>query len=59
MAVLLRIYAKCIAGQQDEAMRRISGATQAGQPDPGSDDGDQDDEPRREDGCQGDHESPE
>ena len=29
VAILLRIYAKCIAGQQDEAMRRISDATQA------------------------------
>lgn len=28
VAVLLRIYAKCIAGQQDEAMRRIFDATQ-------------------------------
>lgn len=28
VAVLLRIYAKCIAGQQDEAMRRIHDTTQ-------------------------------
>ena len=27
VAVLLRIYAKCISGQQDEAMRRIYDAT--------------------------------
>lgn len=27
VAVLLRVYAKCISGQQDEAMRRISDAT--------------------------------
>jgi hypothetical protein len=26
--VLLRVYAKCIAGQQDEAKRRILEATQ-------------------------------
>jgi hypothetical protein len=26
--VLLRVYAKCIAGQQDEAKRRIEEATQ-------------------------------
>jgi len=39
VAVLLRIYAKCIAGQQDEAMRRIFDATQD---DPGEPD-DQDD----------------
>jgi len=30
VAVLLRIYAKCIAGQQDEAMRRILDATRDG-----------------------------
>jgi hypothetical protein len=28
MDVLLRVYAKCISGQQDEAKRRIEQATQ-------------------------------
>jgi hypothetical protein len=28
--VLLRVYARCIAGQQDEAKRRILEATQPG-----------------------------
>jgi hypothetical protein len=27
--VLLRVYAKCISGQQDEAKRRIEKATQS------------------------------
>ena len=31
--VLLRVYAKCIAGQQDEAKRRILQATRLGAPD--------------------------
>src|SRR5215813_3815940 len=31
--VLLRVYAKCIAGQQDEAKRRILHATRLGEPD--------------------------
>lgn len=31
--VLLRVYAKCIAGQQDEAKRRILRATRLGEPD--------------------------
>lgn len=44
VAVLLRIYAKCIAGQQDEAMRRISDATQDDPPEPSGEEGDQDDE---------------
>jgi integrase len=42
VAILLRIYAKCISGQQDEAMRRIFDATQEEPPEPGEDD----DEPR-------------
>jgi hypothetical protein len=33
MDVLLRVYARCISGQQDEAMRRILEATR---PDDGS-----------------------
>jgi len=44
VAILLRIYAKCISGQQDEAMRRISDATQDGPPGPESEDGDQDED---------------
>jgi len=28
VAILLRIYAKCISGQQDEAKRRILAATE-------------------------------
>jgi hypothetical protein len=31
--VLLRVYAKCIHGQQDEAKRRILQATQHDEPD--------------------------
>ena len=52
VAILLRIYAKCIAGQQGEAMRRILDATQQDDPpepgseEPGSEDGDHDDEDR-------------
>ena len=43
VAVLLRIYAKCIAGQQDEAMRRISDTTQDDQPaEPGGESDNQD-----------------
>jgi hypothetical protein len=42
VAILLRIYTKCISGQQDEAMRRIFDATQEEPPEPGEDD----DEPR-------------
>lgn len=42
VAVLLRIYAKCIAGQQDEAMRRIADATQDDRAGPGSEDSSQD-----------------
>jgi site-specific recombinase XerD len=42
VAVLLRIYAKCIAGQQDEARRRIFDATQDDPPEPGGDDDSQD-----------------
>jgi hypothetical protein len=37
--VLLRVYAKCIAGQQDEAKRRILAATQPGQDETPSQDG--------------------
>jgi integrase len=33
VAVLLRVYAKCIAGRQNEAKRRILEATQPGDPD--------------------------
>ena len=44
VAILLRIYAKCIAGQQDEAMRRISDATQDGPPGPEREGGDQDED---------------
>lgn len=40
VAVLLRIYAKCIAGQQDEAMRRISDATQDDRREPDGQDDD-------------------
>jgi hypothetical protein len=32
--VLLRVYAKCISGQQDEAKRRILEATERTQPPP-------------------------
>jgi hypothetical protein len=39
VAVLLRIQAKCIAGQRDEAMRRILDATQADQFEGGDDGG--------------------
>jgi len=42
VAILLRIYAKCISGQQDEAMRRIFDATQNERAEPGEDDGDHD-----------------
>ena len=35
VAILLRIYAKCISGQQDGAMRRIFDATQDEPPEPG------------------------
>jgi len=60
VAVLLRIYAKCIAGQQDEAMRRISDATQVDQPDSGCEDGNQDDdEPPGEVSDEDDEEPPE
>jgi integrase len=43
VAVLLRVYAKCISGQQDEAMRRIFDATQDDPPEPSSEDDGQDD----------------
>jgi site-specific recombinase XerD len=44
VAVLLRIYAKCIAGQQDEAMRRIYDATQHDPPKRHEDDDQEDSE---------------
>ena len=44
VAVLLRIYAKCIAGQQDEAKRRISEATEEPRSDSGGECGGQDDD---------------
>lgn len=44
MAVLLRIYAKCIAGQQDKAKRRTSDVTQDDPPEPSGVRGDQDDD---------------
>ena len=43
VAVLLRIYAKCIAGQQDEAMRHIFEATQDYPPEPSGEDPSRDD----------------
>ena len=46
VAILLRIYAKCISGQQDEAMRRIFDATQDEPPEPDEDHGQNDDEPQ-------------
>ena len=46
VAILLRIYAKCISGQQDGAMRRIFDATQDEPPEPGGEgDGQDDNEP--------------
>jgi integrase len=46
VAVLLRIYAKCIAGQQDDAMRRIFEATQDDPPEPDPEDSGRDDSER-------------
>jgi integrase len=45
VVVLLRVYAKCIAGQQEEAMRRIFDATQDDRQKPGGDDGQHDGKP--------------